>query len=107
MVERLLRALPGVPGFLATVACAACRAVRPTSPIRRLDSSIGEPEPHGLTARIDAARLRDRPVHRIQPRVRDDRDTPLGGVDGAKMPLLISRRKRNIFAPGTGHCVAR
>jgi len=30
-----------------------------------------------LTARIDAARLRDRSVYRIQPRVRDDRDTPL------------------------------
>ena len=51
MVLRLLRALPGVPGFLATIACAACRTGGPTSPIRKLDSSIGEPEPHGLTVR--------------------------------------------------------
>jgi hypothetical protein len=52
-------------GFLATIVCAACRAERPTSPIRKLDSSIGEPEPHGLTVRDRAARLaaRPRPSH--------------------------------------------
>src|ERR1700748_3555695 len=34
---------------------------RPTSPTRKLDSSIGEPEPHGLTVRVPAARLAARP----------------------------------------------
>ena len=37
-------------------------------------------------------------VHRIQLRVRDDRDTPLGGVDGVQMPPMLTSEKRNIFA---------
>src|ERR1700744_2965586 len=45
MVLRLLRALPGVPGFLATIACQLV--------IGRLDPSVGESGPHGLTVRID------------------------------------------------------
>src|ERR1700749_3411996 len=43
-------------GFLATIACAACRPEGLSSPSRKLDSSIGEPEPHGLTVRIDTHR---------------------------------------------------
>src|SRR3984957_14441111 len=37
MVYGLYRDLPGAPGLLATVACA---------PSRRLDTSVGVPEPH-------------------------------------------------------------
>jgi hypothetical protein len=33
-------------------------------------------------------RARRRRVHRIQPRVRDDRDTPLCGVDGENMQVI-------------------
>src|ERR1700751_4332581 len=47
---RLLRALPGVPGLLATIACQL--------EIGRLDSSVGESGPHGLTVRFSTHRLR-------------------------------------------------
>ena len=57
MVERLLRALPGVSGLLATVACGLVMS--------RLDPSVEGTGPHGLTVRIDIARLRYRRVHRI------------------------------------------
>jgi hypothetical protein len=43
---------------------------RPTSPTRKLDSSIGEPEPHGLTVRDAPHVLRHDRVHRIPPHVR-------------------------------------
>jgi hypothetical protein len=36
-------------------------------------------------------------VHRIQPRVRDDRDTPLCGVDGGVMKLICVKRKERNF----------
>jgi hypothetical protein len=49
----LLRALPGVPGFVATVARGAC--------FRRLDPSVGGPEPHAFAVRL-------RRVRRAQPR---------------------------------------
>ena len=42
---------------------------RPTSPFRKLDSSIGEPEPHGLTVRDAPHALRHNRVHRIPLRV--------------------------------------
>jgi hypothetical protein len=43
---------------------------RPTSPIRRLDSSVGEPEPHGLTVRVGAHHLTRFRVHRSPPHVK-------------------------------------
>jgi hypothetical protein len=36
-------------------------------------------------------------VHRIQPRVRDDRDTPLCGVDGGINKAVSSNRRSEIF----------
>jgi len=58
-VYGLLRALPGEPGFFATVACGLIT--------RKLDPSVGGSGPHGLTVRIDIARLRQQRVHRIPP----------------------------------------
>ena len=55
-------------GFLATVA---------GGKLRRLDASTEASGPHGFAVRIGAVRQERRRVHRIQPRVRDDRDTPL------------------------------
>jgi hypothetical protein len=50
-----------------------------------------------LTARTDIARLRYQHVHRITLRVRDDRDTPLGGVDGVENALLVNRKEAKYF----------
>jgi len=61
MVLRLLRALPGVPGFLATIP--------PEFLTPGVDSSIGEPEPHGLTVRLGAHHLTRFGVHRNPPHV--------------------------------------
>ena len=44
----------------------------------RLDASIGASGPHDFAVRLDAVRQQHFSVHRIPPRVRDDRDTPLG-----------------------------
>ena len=57
-----------VIGFLATVA---------GGKLRRLDASTEASGPHDFAVRIGAVRQERRRVHRIQPRVRDDRDTPL------------------------------
>ncbi|MDB5582513.1 MAG: hypothetical protein JWR80_7689, partial [Bradyrhizobium sp.] len=43
-------------------------------------------------------RARRRRVHRIQPRVRDDRDTPLCGVDGDKYAGDLGRDGMTIFS---------
>jgi hypothetical protein len=50
MCDGVLRALPGAPGFLATIAHDACASAR--------DTSVGVSEPHGLTVRHSASRLR-------------------------------------------------
>ena len=71
--------LSPVIGFLATVA---------GETLRRLDASTEASGPHGFAVRIGAVRQERRRVHRIQPRVRDDRDRPSGGVDGASSTLI-------------------
>jgi hypothetical protein len=57
-------------GFLATVI--GC--------LRRLDASIGASGPHVFAVRFCAVRYRRIRVHRIPPRVRDDREPPLCGT---------------------------
>ena len=58
-------------GFLATVA-----PEKPAS--RELDTSTAVPEPHAFAVRETAALvIRRTRVHRIPPRVRDDREPPL------------------------------
>jgi hypothetical protein len=44
---------------------------------RKLDASVGASGPHDFAVRVDVTRQRHLRVHRIPPRVRDDRDTPL------------------------------
>ena len=67
---------PRCPGFLATVALWI---------ITRLDSSVGESEPHDFAVRVRAARLAapTRPSHPA-PDVRDDAYAPLVGTEQAK-----------------------
>jgi hypothetical protein len=51
---------------------------------QKLDASVGASGPHDFAVRVRAIRQRRTRVHRIQPRVRDDRDTPLSGVGRQK-----------------------
>jgi hypothetical protein len=44
---------------------------------RELDASIGASGPHDFAVRFGAVRQERRRVHRIPPRVRDDREPPL------------------------------
>ena len=44
---------------------------------RKLDASVEASGPHDFAVRISNVRQRCLRVHRIPPRVRDDRDTPL------------------------------
>jgi hypothetical protein len=60
---------PRRSGFLASVASRILSA--------RLDASVEASGPHDLAVRFSAARQEHVRVHRIPPRVRDDRDTPL------------------------------
>jgi len=68
----LYRALPGD------------RALLPPSlsgiVFRQLDASVGASGPHDFAVRLNTARLRRIRVHRIPPRGRDDRVSPLCGT---------------------------
>src|SRR3954469_167084 len=45
-----------------------------------LDASVEASGPHDFAVRLSAVRQQHHGVHRIPPRVRDDRDTPSGGT---------------------------
>jgi len=81
-------ALSSVTGFLATVAGGS---------LRRLGTSIGVSGPHGFAVRIGAVRQEHQSGHRIQPRVRDDRDTPLCGVDERLIQVIWVFGKSEYF----------
>jgi hypothetical protein len=67
-----LRALPGDRAFL------------PPSPVKiafhEPDASVGASGPHDFSVRFRTVRYRRFHVHRILPRVRDDREPPLCGT---------------------------
>jgi len=65
-----LRALPPATGLV-------CHR-RLANESAKLDTSVGVSGPHDFAVRISAIRQRHIRIHRIPPRVRDDRDTPLG-----------------------------
>src|SRR5207248_8917513 len=81
---------PGTPGIpramVLTVSfalspvtglCCHCRQQVTTC---QLDASVGASGPHDFAVRVSTVRQRCLRVHRIPSRVRDDRDTPLGGT---------------------------
>jgi hypothetical protein len=118
----LYRALPGDEFLFATVVGELTIDLRPVGPIdlRQLDISNGcqdhttSPYAHapfvlraGHRSRrairpaipLHARRCR---VHRIPPRVRDDRDTPLSvGRDGVAIAAIRISENQNIFCYGT------
>ena len=84
MVYGLFRALPGDRAFL------------PPSPakvaFRELDASVGASGPHVFAVRFHAVRYRRIRVHRIPPRVRDDREPPLCGT-GHSLIFISEKQK--------------
>ena len=85
MVYDLLRALPGDHRFVDPV----IRATRWRP--RELDACFGAPEPHGFIVRPGALVSRAARVHRIPPRERGDRVSPLWWDGTAQTVLLIFR----------------
>jgi hypothetical protein len=49
---------------------------------RRLDAGVEASGPHDFSVRVGASRQKRRRVHRIPPRVRDDRERPSRERDG-------------------------
>ena len=94
MVLRLASCSSRRSGFLVTVTPEKLAS-------QELDASVEASEPHDFAVRMSAVRQKRRRVHRIQPRVRDDRDTPLQwrGRPGYKSDLRF-RKIRIFFATG-------
>jgi hypothetical protein len=68
----LLRALPGDRAFLPPSSAKVA--------FHKLDASVEASGPHDFAVRLSAIRQRRIHVHRIPPRVRDDREPPLCGT---------------------------
>src|ERR1700730_7170674 len=91
---------PRRPGFLATVAPEKLAS-------QELDASVGASGPHAFSVRISAVRQKRIRVHRIPPRVRDDREPPLEWDGTANhIAWFAFRKNRNIFAKGAGQVFA-
>jgi len=59
----------------------------------QLDASVGASGPHDFAVRLSAVRYRHIRVHRIPPRVRDDREPPLQW-DGMAEDMQVSWVRR-------------
>jgi hypothetical protein len=69
---------------------------------RQLDASVGASGPHGFAVRLKRIRQSAIRVHRIPPRVRDDRDTPLewGGTALICEVIWVEREQKNFCKQG-------
>jgi hypothetical protein len=68
-----------------------------------LDTSVEASGPHDFAVRLSAVRQRHIRVHRIPPRVRDDRDTPLEWDEMVcVIDVICISEKQNIFASPSG-----
>jgi len=95
--------LPGTPardGFTAyfvispVIGLSCHRRLR----CRKLDASVEASGPHDFAVRISNVRQRCLRVHRIPPRVRDDRDTPLlVGRDGTAYSFDLGQVRTKLF----------
>jgi hypothetical protein len=75
---------PGIPyamvltaSFVLSSATGLFCHRRPRSLLRELDASVGASGPHDFSVHFGTVRYRHFHVHRIPPRVRDDREPPL------------------------------
>ena len=65
---------------------------------RKLDASVEASEPRAFAVRFSAVRYRHLHVHRIPPRVRDDREPPLRWDEtGAINEVIWVEREEEIF----------
>jgi hypothetical protein len=71
---------------------------RRRSCLRQLDASVEASGPHDFAVRFRAVRQQHVSVHHIPPRVRDDRDRPSMGRDGAAYEVIWVGRERNYFS---------
>jgi hypothetical protein len=99
---------PGIPrAMVLTVSFAlspvtglVCHRHR-RSCLRQLDTSVGVSGPHDFAVRFSAVRQERIRVHRIPPRVRDDRDTPLCGTErGELVEMICPTGKAEYFCKG-------
>jgi hypothetical protein len=75
---------------------------------RQLDTSVGASGPHDFAVRFSAIRQKRIRVHRIPPRVRDDREPPLCGTGRAELvEMICPTGKAEYFCKGgwTGNSV--
>ena len=87
MVTTVTPETPGIPramvltvSFVLSLVTGLVCHHRQRIVFRQLDASVGASGPHDFAVRLSAVRQRRCHVHRIPPRVRDDRDTPLCGT---------------------------
>jgi hypothetical protein len=71
---------------------------RQQSCLRQLDASVEASGPHDFAVRFRAVRQQHVSVHRIPPRVRDDRDRPSMGRDGRAYEVIWVGRERKYFS---------
>jgi|SRR5215208_7232739 len=89
MVLTVFFVLFPVTGFLATVIGGS---------LRQLDASVGASEPHVFAVREARAFVfRAACVHRIPPRVRDDREPPLCGTGRRVLEMIWGKREEEYF----------
>jgi hypothetical protein len=67
----------------------ACLPPSLSGSLRQLDASVGASGPHVLAVRFSALRQWHHRVHRIPPRVRDDREPPLRWDETAVISEVI------------------
>src|SRR5436305_11711536 len=71
---------------------------RKRSCLRKLDAGVEASGPHDFAVRVSNVRQRCLRVHRIPPRVRDDRDTPLlVGRDGTAYSFDLGQVRTKLF----------
>ena len=89
MVTTVTPETPGIPRAMVLTVSSALSPVtglvchrRRQNCFRRLDASVGASGPHDFAVRVRRpSSLSTVSVHRIPPRVRDDRETPLRGTE--------------------------
>src|SRR6202011_2104914 len=90
---RLTSRSPRRPGFFATV-------IPEKLASQELDTSVGVSGPHDFAVRLSAVRQWHFSVHRIPPRVRDDREPPLSGTGHREYSLIFISEKQKYFCKG-------
>jgi hypothetical protein len=106
---RISQVTPESPGIPRAMVLTASFALSPATGlschrrlrtcIRKLDTSVGVSGPHDFSVRFSAVRQERIRVHRIPPRVRDDREPPLCGTgQGESIKLFLPSEEAKNFS---------